>query len=137
MHGRGARTFAAHGARPGNPRRSRAAWSDRFDWIVLTVWRDRRNPEREAFHLPSWHGAGNEERRALLERVAVGDIVRVILCEAGRPTAEPRELKAQWADDRAFLLREKEAGGGFVAAPDMALPRLPLLRALAPARTRD
>jgi hypothetical protein len=131
MHGRRTKSFteafAAHGAKPRNVRWSWAAWSDRFDCLVLTVWRDRWVAEEKVFALPAWHGAGNDERKRLLEKAAIGDRVRIILCEAMNAQDEPRELRSQWADDRVFELTDKDEGGGFKVRPLMDALRFKLL----------
>jgi hypothetical protein len=130
MHGRKTRSFteafAAHGATPRNVRWSWAAWSDRFDCLVLTVWRDRWVAQEGVFALPAWHGTGSDERTRLLKRAAIGDQVRIILCEAVDERIEPRALKAQWADDRVCYLADKDDGGGFKVRPTMEVPKVKL-----------
>ncbi|MFT7390540.1 MAG: hypothetical protein ACI9ZH_000764 [Paracoccaceae bacterium] len=131
MHGRKTKSyteaFAAYRAKPRNVRWSWAAWSDRFNCIALTVWRDRWVAQEGLFALPAWHGAGSEERKRLLGLTAIGDRVRIILCEAVDARTEPRALKSQWADDRTFELVAKDDGGVGKVRPLMNEPKVALV----------
>lgn len=132
MNGREVRTlaegFAAHGAEPRNTRWSWAAWSDPFDRLVATVWRDRWVADRKAFVMGARPDLqGGRERAKLLSRAKVGDAARVVYCIAVDERASPREIRECRADDRRFVIVELDDDGGFTVQPDLSLGRVELL----------
>ncbi|MEO1687165.1 MAG: hypothetical protein AAFU61_04580 [Pseudomonadota bacterium] len=120
--------YAAHGATPGNARWSWAAWSERFDCLVATVWRDSWIGDEKVFEMqPHLDHNGGRERAQLLGRVKVGDSVRVIYCVASDETAVPRSIRECWADDRPFIVATTDGEGGFALRPEPQSGRLELL----------